>query len=83
MRRIDRIIREARDSCETAGHDMGPFYRDKKPGRIEANSYCRACGQHAKVIPYPYPDEATIIGAATIEWISCEQWQEHNRKART
>ena len=66
MTKIDRLIKEARQSCEFRGHKMMRF-------KIEPNiaySDCKVCGMGCSVIPRPSPNQINIGGRAVA--LHCE-----------
>ena len=66
MRTIDRLKKEALESCELRGHIMGRFAH-VAPER--AYSICRRCGLEVTVDSRPMPNEIDIGGQAVA--LSC------------
>jgi hypothetical protein len=60
MRKIDRLIREAKDYCAWREHKMKRFTH---LGR-HAYSDCKICGASVAVTPHPLPNEIEIGGEA-------------------
>lgn len=66
MTRITQLKREARESCEWRGHDMGRFYAEGK----HFTAICRRCSKWVCVTPNPLPNEIDIGGPAVA--VGCE-----------
>ena len=61
MRKLERLIREAKDACEWRGHNMERFNRRSKD---VATSQCKTCGAWATVMTSPLPNDIEIGGSA-------------------
>ena len=61
MRTIDRLKKEAIESCEFRGHIMGRFAHVAPDS---AYSICRRCGAEVSVDSRPMPNEIDIGGEA-------------------
>jgi len=69
MTRLDKLKREALESCRLRGHDMGYFKTQidypKGTGRRQvAISYCKHCKMYVQVDSYPEPNGIDIGGNA-------------------
>jgi len=63
MKRIDRLILEAKQAAKFRGHDLFSFTHVKDVPRL-ANSVCRKCGAYVGVNAKPQPNEIDIGGEA-------------------
>ena len=63
MRRIDRLIREARDAATSRGHKMAPFARYGEV-RKGAATHCTKCNAGVQIQEAPFPNEIAIGGIA-------------------
>jgi hypothetical protein len=67
MKKIDRLKKEALESCDFRGHDMGKFRNyDKETAR----SLCWNCGMYVQVESSPAPNSIDIGGNAVA--MTCE-----------
>lgn len=66
MRKIERLKREALESCRFRGHRMKRFL-DFKGFSV---SSCRVCDRQVVVVPYPLPNGIDIGGGAVA--LGCE-----------
>lgn len=64
MRRIDRLIREAREAATSRGHKLAPFARYGSAAHRGASSKCVVCGAYVQVSDAPMPNEIDIGGTA-------------------
>ena len=62
MRKLERLIREARESCNFRGHKMAQFRRSKSG--VYAAAYCTKCDRSVVVLTNPLPNEIDIGGEA-------------------
>ena len=62
MKRITRLIKEAKEGCECRGHDMSVFYHYANDTRAYAS--CKLCGRRVDVCARPMPNEIDIGGEA-------------------
>lgn len=60
MRKIDRLIKSAKESIEFRGHKMRPFTK----GKEMAYYVCDDCFMSVRVNPNPAPNECEIMGEA-------------------
>ncbi len=60
MKKLDRLIKEAKEACLWRGHDMYPF--NHIPGG--AFSSCRECDKSVVIRINPLPNEIDIGGEA-------------------
>ena len=63
MRRIDRLIGQARAQARAKGHRLGPFRRSGTVRRY-AEASCGACAGLVTVCDAPMPGEELISGSA-------------------
>ena len=61
MRKLDKLIKEARESCEWRGHRMAKF---RHYSRHVAASHCLDCMKTVSVMTRPMPNEIEIRGEA-------------------
>jgi len=61
MTRIQRLIKEAKESCTFRGHQMKPFSHKYKKW---SSSECMVCGMICNVNADPAPNEIDICGEA-------------------
>jgi hypothetical protein len=65
MRKINRLIREAKLSCELRDHKMSRFSHGSVASFNEhASSTCNICGAYVAVCTAPYPNQVEIAGTA-------------------
>lgn len=64
MRKLDRLIREAKESCAFRQHNMAQFSHKRHNGIWGAYSCCKNCGKGVQITLYPFPDEIEIGGGA-------------------
>ena len=65
MTKIDRLIKEARGSCEARGHRMRRFtHISNRTCGQTAYSDCLVCDCSVSVIAHPAPNEIEIGGEA-------------------
>ena len=64
MRKMDRLIKEARESCAFRQHNMARFSHKRHNGMPLAYSWCKDCGMGVSVKPLTMPDEIEIGGEA-------------------
>ena len=62
MKKLQRLIGEARESCEGRGHVMHRFHHSEDEGR--ALGVCRVCYKVVAVKTNPLPNEIDIGGEA-------------------
>ena len=62
MTKLDRLIKEAGESCQYRGHRMSRFQHTES--QTQAYSYCRVCGCDVGVKTNPLPNEIDIGGEA-------------------
>ena len=74
MRRIDRLIREARDAATARGHKLAPFARYGSAAHRGASSKCVKCGAFIQVTSSPMPNEIDIGGTAVA--LGCDDVRE-------
>jgi len=61
MRKLERLRKEALESCKFHGHKMKPFSRKY---RYWWDSECKVCGMRVNLNAEPYPDAIEIRGDA-------------------
>lgn len=69
MRKIDRLRKEALQSCNARGHKMGRFIHDKLPCNTHGFHYvgfaeCKECGAYVEILTHPQPNQIEIGGPA-------------------
>jgi len=62
MTKLNRLIKEAKESCEHREHEMSRFAHTKS--QTQAFSVCLACGYYVAVKTEPLPNEINIGGNA-------------------
>jgi hypothetical protein len=73
MRKIERLRREALESCQYRGHDMSPFRtHDYWTKKRYAN--CKVCGMQVVINSRPAPNEIDIGGEAVSLDCGSESW---------
>jgi transcription elongation factor Elf1 len=73
MSKLEKLIREAKESCERRGHKMRRFEHSKPFNDImhgHATSECKICGKVVHVNSRPLSNEINIYGEAVA--LSCE-----------
>lgn len=68
MKKIERLKKEALESCKFRGHEMGRFIGDNK----SAISHCKLCDRSVSVNTNPLPNDIDIGGEAVA--LCCEGW---------
>lgn len=76
MRKLERLRREALDSCNFRGHTMTRFVTLRPRLRTMKCATCKVCDKGVYVNPKPYPNEIEISGEAVA--LGCTE-----RKARS
>jgi len=61
MTKVQRLIKEAKESCTFRGHQMKPFSHKYKKW---SSSECKVCGMGCNVNTDPAPNEIDISGEA-------------------
>lgn len=75
MKKINRLQREALESCKFRGHDMKKF-QHRKNGRMDGGfaelsfSVCKKCGMEVHCDTHPAPNGIDISGEAVA--LHCE-----------
>ena len=69
MRKLDRLIREARTACTARDHLMNRFVH--APSGERAYSECADCGKWVRVDTQPLPNDIEIGGPAVA--LDCER----------
>ncbi len=68
MRKIERLRKEALESCKFRGHKMERFeYSSNKHWALAA---CQICSKHVSICLFPLPNEIEIGGEAVA--LGCE-----------
>lgn len=63
MRKIDALIKEAREAAEWRGHNLYRF-KHHNGYRVIASTECKDCGYYVGVNARPLPNEIEISGSA-------------------
>jgi len=69
MTKLNRLIKEARESCQWRGHRMDRFQHNQ--AQTYAISVCRDCGYGVGIKTNPLPNEIYIVGSAVA--LNCKE----------